>query len=98
MEALRRLGISNPAQHFSVASDGPLEEDGQPVLVLAKRNPFTSAEEAAIRAHLQMYSNLVPLYLPCSPQGYPISELIASNDPYAFDCGYEFNVAPVNDI
>ena len=97
MEALRRLGISNPAQHFIVASDGPLEEDGRPVLVLAKRNPFTSAEEAAIRTHLQMYSNLVPLYLPSSPQGNPFSQLIASNDPYAFARGYEFNVAPVTD-
>src|SRR5438128_1863590 len=97
MEALRRLGISNPAQHFIVASDGPLEEDGRPVLVLAKRNPFTSAEEAAIRAHLQLYSNLVPLYLPSSPQGNPFSQLIASNDPYAFARGYEFNVAPVTD-
>src|SRR5229473_2784960 len=97
MEALRHLGISNPAQHFIIASDGPLEEDGRPVLVLAKRSPFTSEEEAAIRAHLQMYPNLVPLYLPSSPQGNPFSQLIASNDPYSFARGYEFNVAPVTD-
>src|SRR5207237_10369687 len=37
------------------------------------------------------------LYVPSSPQGNPFSQLIASNDPYAFARGYEFNVAPVTD-
>src|SRR5579859_2686864 len=52
MEALHRLGVANPARNFIVASEGALDEDGIPVVVLAKKTAFTSAEEAAVTAHL----------------------------------------------
>jgi predicted membrane-bound spermidine synthase len=42
MEALRRLGIADPARNFIVAADGPLNEDGIPVAVLAKKSAFTA--------------------------------------------------------
>src|SRR5246500_516782 len=43
-EALHQLGVQNPAKHFMVVSEGDLDEDGIPVLVLAKKSPFTLEE------------------------------------------------------
>jgi spermidine synthase len=102
MEALHRLGVNNPERHFVVASQGPLDEDGIPVIVLAKRTPFAPEEEAALQTHLSRYRELNAIYLPSEPQieltgGNPFADLIASNDPYAFARTYAFNVAPVTD-
>ena len=97
MEALHRLGVANPARNFIVASQGSLDEDGIPVIVLAKLSPFTAAEESAVMAHFSRFSELLPLYLPSHPGANSFSNLIASNDPYAFARGYAYNVAPVDD-
>jgi spermidine synthase len=97
MEALHQLGAVEPARHFIVASQGALDEDGIPVVVLAKKSPFTAAEEEAVSAHLDRYSELDALYLPSKPERNPFSDLIASNDPYAFARNYAYNIAPVND-
>ena len=97
MEALHRLGVANPARNFIVASEGALDEDGIPVVVLAKKTPFTAAEEAAVTKHLNDYPEIEPLYMPSDPGQNPFSNLIASNDPYAFARGYAYNVAPVTD-
>ena len=43
MDALHRMGIANPARNFIVASQGALDEDGIPVVVLAKKTAFISA-------------------------------------------------------
>ncbi len=43
------------------------------------------------------YWELDSLYLPSHPGQNPFSDLIASNDPYAFARSYAYNVAPVND-
>jgi spermidine synthase len=97
MEALRKLGVANPARNFIVVSQGALDKDGIPVVVLAKKTPFTAEEEAAVNAHFAQYSQLHPLYLPSQPATNPFGDLIASNDPYAFARGYAYNVAPVDD-
>jgi spermidine synthase len=97
MEALHRLGIANPARNFIVASQGELDADGIPVVVLAKKTPFTPAEETAVITHFDHYSELDPLYLPSQPGNNPFSDLIASNDSYGFARGYAYNVAPVTD-
>ena len=97
MEALHRLGVANPARNFIVASQGELDADGIPVVVLAKKTPFTPEEEKAVVTHFDHYSELDPLYLPSQPGQNPFSDLIASNDPYAFARGYAYNVAPVTD-
>src|ERR1700757_5137719 len=97
MEALHRLGVANPARNFIVASQGALDADGIPVVVLAKKTAFTPAEEAAVSAHLDRYSELEALYLPSQPGQNPFSALIASNDPYAFARSYAYNVTPVSD-
>lgn len=97
MEALHRLGVANPARNFIVASQGTLDEDGIPVVVLAKKTPFTAEEENAVAVHCERYSELDPMYLPSKPGNNAFSELIASNDPQAFARHYAYNVAPVND-
>ena len=48
MEALHQLGVANPSRNFIVASQGDLDEDGIPVVVLAKKTAFTAAEETAV--------------------------------------------------
>jgi spermidine synthase len=97
MEALHQLGVASPARHFMVASQGALNEDGIPVVVLAKKSPFTAEEENAVQSHLDDYGEITPLYLPSRPGQNPFSELIASNDSYAFARRYAYNVAPVSD-
>jgi spermidine synthase len=97
IDALHRLGVTDPARNFIVASQGQLNADGIPVVVLAKKTSFTVAEENAVRAHFVRYSDLNPLYLPSQPGRNPFSDLIASNDPYAFAHSYAYNVSPVND-
>jgi hypothetical protein len=96
MEALHQLGVRDTSGNFIVVSDGPLDEDGRPVVVLAKKSAFTAEEETAVRAHLAQ-TTLVAQYLPSQPSENPFGRLIASNDPYSFASRYEFNVAPVTD-
>src|SRR5689334_2352917 len=48
IEALHGIGVANPEDHFVVIADGNLDEDGRPVLVLAKKSPFTAREYAAV--------------------------------------------------
>src|ERR1700741_1505882 len=95
--ALRQLGVENPAKNFIVVSEGDLDEDGIPVVVLAKRSPFTPEEEAAVAAHIENTEDLVALYTPSAPGQNPFSALIARNDPNAFVRQYPYNVAPVDD-
>ena len=97
MEALHGLGVAHPERNFIVASQGSLEEDGIPVVVLAKKTPFTDAEEDAVNAHLDKYAQLEPLYLPSDPGNNAFSDMIASNDPYGFARAYAYNTAPVTD-
>jgi spermidine synthase len=97
MEALHQLGVSDPAKNFIVASQGELNADGIPVVVLAKKTPFTPEEEAAVTAHFGRYNQLDPLYMPSQPGHNPFADLIASNDPSSFARSYAYNVAPVSD-
>lgn len=97
MEALHRLGETNLSKNFIVVSDGPLDADGRPVTVLAKKSPFTPAEERAARRDLAEHPNLVPLYLPFLHPDNAFSHLIIQNDPWKFARAYPYNVAPVTD-
>jgi spermidine synthase len=96
-EALHQLGVANPGKHFIVVSEGDLDEDGIPVVVLAKKSPFTHEEEEAVRAHLEHNPDLVALYTPSAPGQNAFSALIGRNDPRAFARDYPYNVAPVDD-
>ncbi|HSM87191.1 MAG TPA: hypothetical protein VLT16_13620, partial [Candidatus Limnocylindrales bacterium] len=105
IESLHRLGVAEPRHNFIIVADGNLDEDGRPVLVLAKKSAFTPAEYAAVAAHVQANPNLVwlnptPEYaalrtLP--PAADAFRRLVDSNNPRQFARDYPYNVAPVSD-
>lgn len=97
IDALHSLGVQNAAQNFIIVSDGPLDEDGRPVTVLARKSPFTAEEEAALRQYLGAYPNIALLYSPEHPQANAFEDLIRSNDPQGFAARYDYDVAPVSD-
>jgi hypothetical protein len=105
IEALHRIGVTDPRQHFVIVADGGLNEDGRPVLVLAKKSPFTDQEYAAVAGHVRENPNLFWLNptagyaglqsLP--PAAAAFRNLIESNDPAGFARNYAYNVSPVSD-
>lgn len=105
MDALHQDGVADPRQNFVIVADGGLNEDGRPVLVLAKKSPFTPEEYSAVAAHLKENPNLVWLNPPAAYPGWQalpsaavvFQELIRSNDPRGFARSYAYNVAPVTD-
>jgi SAM-dependent methyltransferase len=103
MQALHELGVPASAPNLMVVSQGQLNEDGVPVVVLAKKSAFTSEEAAAVRAHMDVYRTLAPIYLPANlgqpsqSAPTPFSALITGNDPDAFARQYTYDVAPVRD-
>jgi spermidine synthase len=97
MAALQRLGVKDTRGHFIVVSEGPLNVDGKPVAVLAKKSAFTAEEESLIRRHAAATGNLDVLYSPSAPGNNAFQQLIDSDDPYGFSRTYEFNVKPVTD-
>jgi hypothetical protein len=66
IEALHQIGVADPKDHFVVIADGNLDEDGRPVLVLAKKSAFTSAEYTAVADHVYSNPNLVWLNRPAN--------------------------------
>ncbi|HEX7289344.1 MAG TPA: hypothetical protein VF532_24385 [Candidatus Angelobacter sp.] len=74
IEALRRMGViewpgAEYWRHFIVVSDGDLNVDGRPVVVLAKKSAFTEDEEIAAIYHVQHNENLHVLYTPGMARG-----------------------------
>lgn len=74
MEALERSGnTAQVSQQTLVVSDGPLNEDGRPVLTIIKKSEFTNNEKAVVTATLESNKNLKSIAFPCS-YGPPIDE------------------------
>ncbi|MGA7462383.1 MAG: hypothetical protein WBW69_19270 [Candidatus Korobacteraceae bacterium] len=108
MEALREMGVQDSSQNFIVVSDGAPDTDGRPVVVLAKKSPFTMEEQKAVLDHIQGTNgqepnlNLHVLYLPVTANqpgmAHPaFARLIRGQDARAFSAAYSYNVAPVTD-
>jgi hypothetical protein len=105
IEASHQIGITNPKGHFVIIADGNLDEDGRPVLVLARKTPFTAAEYAAVAAHVRENPNLFWLnptvefagLQPLPPAATAFHDLLESNDPAGFAQNYAYNVSPVSD-
>ncbi len=108
MEALHQMGVENTTEHFIVVGDGPLDTDGRPVVVLAKKSPFTLEEQHAVLDHIEGTDggdanlNLHVLYLPASADrpgmAHPaFAQLIRGQDALAFSKSYAYNVSPVTD-
>ena len=105
IEALHQVGVADPRRHFVLIADGGLNEDGRPVLVLAKKTPFTATEYVAVAAHVRENPNLFWLnptaeyagLQPLPPAASAFRDLIESNDPVGFARNYAYNVSPVSD-
>src|SRR5258708_17221 len=67
MQALHEMGVANPAGNFIVVSEGHLDADGIPVVVLAKRSAFTAEETDRVQQHLATHPKLFLLYPPSDP-------------------------------
>jgi hypothetical protein len=105
IESLHQIGVPDPSNHFVIVADGGLNEDGRPVLVLAKKSAFSGAEYAAVAEHIKANPNLIWLNPPAEyaglqdlpPAARAFRSLIESNDPQRFARDYPYNVAPVSD-
>ena len=110
MQALHEMGVADPAGNFIVVSEGHLDADGIPVVVLAKRSAFTAGEVDQVRQHLAVHPKLFLLYAPSVPVLPPSSpqerysasaeaftQLIQANDPGHFAAHYPYDVSPVTD-
>ncbi|HEV2381342.1 MAG TPA: hypothetical protein VG206_16295 [Terriglobia bacterium] len=97
LEALRLLDVTGLARNFIVVSNGPLNEDGRSVTVLARKTAFTKGEEQQVIGHVGANPNLAIVYTPSAPGTGPFQRLIASADPAGFAATYPYNVAPVSD-
>jgi len=110
MQALHEMGVENPAGNFVVVSEGRLDADGIPVVVLAKRTAFTAEEMDQVRQHLAVHPKLFLLYAPSNPvlaaspvhehysaSGESFTQLIQANDPQRFAARYPYDVSPVTD-
>src|SRR5256714_970146 len=97
MATLQQLGSQDIPSHFIVVAAGELNEDGIPVAVLAKKNPFTAAEEVTVNDFLRGHPPLTLLYAPSRPGANAFTRLLQTNDPYAFSANYTYNVSPVTD-
>ncbi len=111
IQGLHEMGVANPAGNFIVLSEGQLDADGIPVVVLAKRTAFTAEELSQVRGHMAVHPKLFLLYAPSDPavttastQEGPYSasadsfvQLIQSNHPKHFAARYPYDVSPVTD-
>src|ERR1039458_1578626 len=108
MEALHQLGVDDTRRNFIVVSQGPLDVDGRPVIVLAKKTLFTEEEQQQVLQEINgtptelANPNLKVLYMPMlagdSSKTHPVfGQLIRGQDARAFSARYAFNVSPVTD-
>src|SRR5579862_535530 len=111
MQALHEMGVANPASNFMAVSEGHLDADGIPVVVLAKRSAFTADEVSRVQEHMAVHPRLFMLYAPPDPaliqvsapqehyaaSAYSFTQLIQSNDPKYFAARYPYDVSPVTD-
>ncbi len=108
MEALHEMGVMDTTQNFIVMANGELAKDGEPVLVLAKKTPFTMAEQQSVLNHIDGKDGhganfgLHVLYMPATGDqlgmAHPaFAKLILGQDPKRFSESYPYNVSPVTD-
>ncbi len=98
MDALARLGQSDPARHVMVVRDdaSKLYGWGAQDTVLISLEPFADADIARAR-QLLSETKLEPVYLPGDGSNTPFAQLLTSPNPPAFWRSYRYDVSPVSD-
>jgi len=98
MDALARLGQTNPARHVMVVRDdtSKLYGWGAQDTVLISLQPFTDADIAHAR-QLLSETKLEPVYLPGGGSTTAFAQLLTSPNPPAFWRSYRYDVSPVGD-
>ena len=89
MEALREMGVADARANLIVVSEGELNVDGRPVLVLAKKSAFTKDEIARYREFIAASGGkLHEIYSPLYRQDHDLVEpqdiLVRSPNEEAF--------------
>jgi hypothetical protein len=109
MQALHELGVADTRNNFIVVAEGRLDADGIPVVVLAKKTPFTMEEQSLVREDIATHPRLFSSYVPSdthtvtsgqdrySANANSFTELIQLNDPQRFAAHYPYDVSPVTD-
>ncbi|MFC1466935.1 MAG: hypothetical protein ACFLMY_19040 [Candidatus Brachytrichaceae bacterium NZ_4S206] len=91
-EALRRNGVTNPADHIIV-----VENDTRSAInLLVSRNPFTREQIERLKAWLDTNQFYI-LHEPFQRLGTLYSEYLHVSNPRAFEKAYAFNIHPVTD-
>jgi spermidine synthase len=98
MDALARVGETDPASHVMVVRDDSSKLYGYGALdtVLVSRRPFTPTDVARAQA-LVSESKMETMYLPGVPSSNAFGQLLSSADPSAFWRFYRYDVSPVSD-
>jgi hypothetical protein len=98
MDALTRLGESDPALHVIAvrANASSLRGWGALDTVLISRQAFTAADAASIRG-VSAEAHMEVVYAPGDGPVNPFGQLLTAADPRQFFRDYPYDVAPVND-
>ena len=98
MDALAKLGQTNPAQHVMVVRDdtAKLQGWGAQDTVVISRKPFTTEDVLNARQWLAS-GKLEGVYLPGAPTNTAFAQLLSSPSPSAFWKTYPFDISPVDD-
>ncbi|HXP88337.1 MAG TPA: hypothetical protein VN841_26655 [Bryobacteraceae bacterium] len=103
MEALKRLGETDPASHVMAVREDSTQLSGWGALdtILISRKPFSAPDLANARRVIaeagSMDAKMEAVYLPGDPPRNPFGQLLDSRDPEAFWSSYRYDVRPVND-
>jgi len=98
MEALKRVGETDPARHVIVLRDDSSKIHGWGALdtVLISRKPFREDDLTRLRDLLSV-SRLELVYVPGENSSNAFAKLLASGDPFEFSKTYPYDVSPVDD-
>jgi hypothetical protein len=102
MDALQRLGETDPASHVMAVREDSTRLNGWGALdtILIARKPFSAADVDNARrviAEAGAGAKMEAVYLPGDPPSNAFGQLLASRDPEPFWSGYPYDVRPVSD-
>jgi len=97
MEALQRLGETEPQQHVIVIRSGlnDVNKWGALDTVMISRKPFSAHDIGSLLVQLKRDPRV--LYAPGEPADNPFGKLLRSGDPEKFFAEYPYDVSPVDD-